>query len=61
MQRSIVWFSCGAASAVAAKLSVKKYGNNCELVYCDTGGEHESNKKFLKDIEKWVGRDVTIL
>ena len=60
MQRSVVWFSCGAASAVAAKLAVKKY-SNCEVVYCDTGGEHESNKKFLKDIEKWIGKKITIL
>tara|TARA_Y100001963_G_scaffold857_1_gene1191 strand:- start:4086 stop:4844 length:759 start_codon:yes stop_codon:yes gene_type:complete len=60
MQRSVVWFSCGAASAVAAKLAVKKY-SNCEIVYCDTGGEHESNKKFLKDIEKWIGKKITIL
>ena len=30
-------------------------------MYCDTGGEHPSNKKFLKDVEKWIGRDITIL
>ena len=60
MRRSVVWFSCGAASAIAAKLAVKKY-TNCEIVYCDTGGEHESNKKFLKDIEKWIGKKITIL
>ena len=46
MRRSVVWFSCGAASAIAAKLSVKKYGDACDVVYCDTGGEHESKKKF---------------
>ena len=60
MSRSIVWFSCGASSAVAAKYAVKKY-DNCEIVYCDTGGEHPSNKQFLKDIEKWIGREITIL
>ena len=59
--RSIVWFSCGAASAIAAKQSVKKNGENCDIENCDTGGEHESNKKFLKDIEKWTGKDITIL
>ena len=60
MIRTVVWFSCGAASAVAAKYAVKKY-KNCEIVYCDTGGEHPSNKQFLKDVEKWIGKDITIL
>ena len=60
MKRSIVWFSCGASSAVAAKYAVKKY-DNCEVVYCDTGGEHSSNKQFLKDCEDWIGKDITIL
>lgn len=60
MSRAVVWFSCGAASAIASKLAIKKY-SNCEIVYCDTGGEHESNKKFLKDIEKWIGKKITIL
>ena len=59
-QRAVVWFSCGAASAVAAKFALKKY-KNCEIVYCDTGGEHESNKQFLKDCEKWLKRKITIL
>ena len=29
MARKVVWFSCGAASAVTAKLAVKKYGKDC--------------------------------
>ncbi len=57
--RKVVWFSCGSASAVAAKLAVKQ--GDCEVVYCDTGGEHESNKKFLKDVEKWIGQKITVL
>ena len=60
MSRAVVWFSCGAASAIASKLAVKKY-KNIEIVYCDTGGEHESNKKFLKDVENWIEKDITIL
>ena len=60
MSRAVVWFSCGAASAIAAKYAVKKY-DNCEVVYYDTGGEHPSNIQFLKDIEKWIGRGITIL
>ena len=60
MSRALVWFSCGGASAIASKLAVKKY-DNCEVVYCDTGGEHESNKKFLNDVEEWIGKEITIL
>ena len=59
-KRTVVWFSCGAASAIASKLAVKKY-NNCDVVYCDTGGEHESNKQFLKDVEQWIDKEITIL
>ena len=60
MNRAVVWFSCGAASAIAAKYAIKKY-DNCEIVYCDTGGEHPSNKKFLKDVEKWIGKKIIVL
>ncbi len=59
--RRLVWFSCGAPSAVAAKLTVQAHPENTEVVYCDTGGEHPDNRRFLADVEKWVGRDVTIL
>ena len=60
MSRAVVWFSCGAASAIASKLAVKKY-KNIDIVYCDAGGEHESNKKFLQNVENWIGKDITIL
>ena len=59
-KRTVVWFSCGAASAIASKLAVKKY-NKCDVVYCDTGGEHEYNKQFLKDVEQWIDKEITIL
>ena len=58
--RAIVWFSCGAASAIASMYAVKKY-DNCDIVYCDTGGEHQSNKKFLIDIEKLIGKEIKVL
>ena len=60
MSRAVVWFSCGAASAVAAMYAVKKY-KDCDVVYCDTGGEHKSNKNFLIDIEKLINKKITIL
>jgi len=60
-QRTLVWFSCGAASAVAAKMAVEEYPE-CEVLYCDTlKYEHPDNTRFLSDVEKWIGKKITIL
>lgn len=60
-ERVLVWFSCGAASAVAAKLAVEKYPD-CEVCYCDTlAYEHPDNRRFLVDVEGWIGKDIKIL
>ncbi len=56
MKRIISWFSCGAASAVATKLEPLAVPT-----YCETGGEHPDNARFLADCEKWFGRPVTRL
>lgn len=55
-----VWFSCGAASAVAAKLTVEKYGkkNNILIVNNPVIEEHPDNPRFLKDVEKWIGLKI---
>ena len=55
--RIISWFSCGAASAVATKLSIETHGTVLP-VYCETGAEHEDNKRFMSDCEKWFGVSV---
>ncbi len=62
-KRIICWFSCGATSAVAAKLVNDEYGknNDVRIVYCDTGSEHPDNMRFLHDMEKFIGRKVEIL
>jgi 3'-phosphoadenosine 5'-phosphosulfate sulfotransferase (PAPS reductase)/FAD synthetase len=60
MSRVVSWFSCGAASAVATKIAIEKYGN-VEIVYCDTGSEHDDNQRFLKDCEKWFGQPIKVL
>ena len=60
--RVVVWYSDGAASACAAKLAVKKYGDGCEVVKCDTtGDEHPDNLRFREDVERWIGREVTLI
>lgn len=60
--RILVWFSCGAASAVASKVAVDKYGDLCEVVTCDTRNtEHPDNERFLQDVERWIGKPITQL
>lgn len=60
--RVVVWFSCGAASAVAAKLATEKYGDRVSVVYCNTmASEHPDNARFLQDVERWIGKYVTVI
>lgn len=60
-RRILVWFSAGAASACAAKLTIKQYPN-AEILYCDTlAFEHPDNRRFIADVEKWVGKNIKIL
>ncbi|HDZ62320.1 MAG TPA: hypothetical protein ENH40_04150, partial [Nitrospirae bacterium] len=58
--RRVVSFSCGASSAVLAKIAVQRYENTV-VVYCDTGGEHESNKRFLRDVQEWIEAPIVII
>lgn len=60
MKTIVVWFSCGAASAVAAKKTIEKYGRDfrVRVVNNPVKEEDEDNLRFLKDVEKWLG--VTI-
>ena len=56
MSRTVSWFSCGAASAVATKLSKPDV-----IVYCEVIEEHPDNKRFLKDCEEWFNQEIIIL
>lgn len=53
----VVWFSCGAASAVAAKKTIEIYGetNPIRIVNNPIKEEDSDNHRFLKDCEKWLG------
>jgi hypothetical protein len=53
-----VWFSCGAASAVAAKITVEKYADDCDIriVNNPVANEDEDNQRFRRDVEAWVGQ-----
>lgn len=55
--RKVVWFSCGAASAYLAKLSL-----DATVVYCDTlASEHPDNRRFLSEVSDWIGRPIEII
>jgi phage terminase large subunit-like protein len=60
--RAISWFSCGAASAVASRLMLRKYGDDCVIVHCDTiSTEHPDNERFFRDVECWLGTKITTI
>lgn len=52
-----VWFSCGAASAVAAMETLRLYGDKCtvRIVNNPIANEDEDNQRFLRDVEKYLG------
>lgn len=55
-----VWFSCGAASAVAAKKTIEMYGNthNILVVNNPVKEEHEDNRRFLLDVQEWIQHPI---
>lgn len=54
-----VWFSCGAASAAALKLTVEKYGvDRVRAVNNPIENEHEDNRRFLRDVSEWAGIEI---
>lgn len=55
-----VWFSCGAASAVAAKKTIEVYGDKNKIFVINNPilNEHEDNIRFLKDVERWLGVEI---
>lgn len=59
--RTVVWFSAGAASAVAAKLIIAEKPEELHIVYTDPGSEHPDNKRFMSECEEWFGYPITYL
>jgi len=56
----VVWFSCGAASAVAAKLIVRCYSHRCNVVVVNNPihNEDADNRRFLADVSRWIGQPI---
>lgn len=59
MSRTVAWFSAGAASAVATKLTLAS-DPDTEVVYVDTGSEHPDNPRFIADCEAWFDHPVQV-
>lgn len=60
-ERILVWFSCGSASAVAAKKTLELYAATHEIliVCCDTRpSEHTDNYRFSAECERWFGQPI---
>lgn len=55
-----VWFSCGAASAVAAKKTIELYGGKhvIRIVNNPVLEEDSDNLRFLKDVSEWLGLPI---
>jgi hypothetical protein len=63
MERIIVWFSCGAPSACAAKAAIDRYGaERVTPVYCDLSlNEDDDNLRFRKNCEDWFHKPITVI
>lgn len=61
-ERILCHFSCGAASAVATKLAIAKYGHDrVDIVRAFIVEEHEDNERFQRDCERWLNHPITVL
>jgi 3'-phosphoadenosine 5'-phosphosulfate sulfotransferase (PAPS reductase)/FAD synthetase len=57
VSRTLVWFSAGAASAVAAKIMLAER-SDVVIAYIDPGSEHPDNARFVDDCEFWYKHPV---
>lgn len=58
--RTIMWWSTGAASAIAARLLLREEPEAI-IARCETNNEDEDNYRFEADVTRWLNRSVTIL
>jgi hypothetical protein len=59
--RTVCWFSCGAASAVATKIALAESKGELIIAYTEVKEEHPDNKRFLVECEEWFGQKIEIL
>jgi len=60
METIAVWFSCGAASAVAAMKTIELYGSthNIRVINNPIVEEDPDNRRFLADVERWLNCEI---
>lgn len=60
MKNIVVWFSCGAASAVAAKKTIEMYGKEHKITIVNNPvlEEHQDNLRFLSDVQGWLQHPI---
>ncbi len=57
--RVVCRFSCSAASAVATKLALRKYGRERVVITnSDPGSEHPDSRRFLVDCQRWFNAPI---
>ncbi len=59
--RVVAQFSCGAASACAAKLAIDQHGDRAHVINAFVADEDDDNRRFLADCERWFRRSITVL
>jgi hypothetical protein len=60
LSRIVCQFSCGAASAVATKLTLAQH-SDAVILNAFIQNEHPDNRRFLIDCEKWFGKPITVI
>lgn len=61
-ERVVVHFSCGAASAIALKMAIEKYGAiHVFAINAFIKDEDDDNRRFLADVEEWLGVKIIVL
>jgi len=55
---TVSWFSAGVSSAVATKLMIDKID---KIIYIQVDDQHRDTMRFVKDCEKWFGKEVEII
>jgi hypothetical protein len=54
----VSWFSAGVSSAVATKLLINEID---KIIYTHIHDQHPDTMRFVKDCERWFGKEVEIL
>lgn len=63
LTRIVAWFSCGAASAVATKLTLAQLppGDKLSIARIYLADEDEDNSRFAADCASWFGQPIITL